>query len=88
MAEGPVEIRVYLPYMALMADKISLCNFLDTITQKKNNITREIQYFFNSTDKAIAEKQLICTSIVHIEYHFHVHSITPFARQVKIVLGG
>ena len=48
-AEGQVNIRVCLPYMA---GKIS---------------SREIQYSFNSTDKAIAGKQLISTSKVDTE---------------------
>ena len=56
IAEGQVKIRVCPPHMA---GKIS-CNFRDTKT-------REIQYFFNNTDKAIAGKQVIGTSKVHVE---------------------
>ena len=58
MAEGQVKIRVCLPYMA---DNTLMCTFRDT----KN--TREIQSFFNSTDNAIAGKQLLGTSKVHTE---------------------
>ena len=77
MDEGQVIIRVCLPYKA---GKISSCNFRDTKPR------REIQYFFNSTHKTIAGKHLIGTSIVQ-KSHFHVHSITPFAVQVKIASG-
>ena len=72
--------QVCLPYMA---GKISSCNFRDTITKGKSAV------FFNNADKAIAGKQFIgkkystCRKV-----HFHVHSITPFAWQVKIVVGG
>ena len=72
---GQVEIRVCLPYMT---GKISSFNFRDTITQGKTNI------FFNSTDKAIAGKQLIGTSIVHAEKSL---PCSLFAGQVKILSG-
>ena len=78
MAEGQVNIRVYLLYMA---GKISSCTFRDTITQ------REIKYFINSTDKALAGKQLRYKYSTYRKSHFHIHSITPLSGQVKIVVG-
>ena len=63
-----------LPYMA---GKISSCHFRDTKT-------REIQYFFYSTDKAIAGKQFIGTSVVHTEKSLSCRARQNCVGQVEI----
>ena len=82
MAEGQVNIRVGLPYVA---GKITSCNFKNSITQGKSDI------FFNSTDKAIAEKQFSGTSKLHTErslscsfYHTFCRAGQNFVGQVEI----
>ena len=76
MAKGQVKIRVCLPYMAI---KILPCDFRD--------FTLEIHYFFNSTDKAIAGKQLIGTGIVHIEKPLSYSFYHTFCRAVQNCVG-
>ena len=81
MAEGQVNNRVCLPYMA---DKTSSCNFRDTLTQGKSNILPTVQI------KLLQEK-LLGTSIVHTEkshscslYYTFCRAGQNFVGQVEI----